>query len=103
MSILISFYESLSAISICNLPAPPLLCFFLVLHMPDFGFFILPFGVAGDGTRHLRMLYALLIKGMSAICLLCVASMSILIGALKIIDACTLVDFFCMGVCTRMH
>ena len=49
----VSFSDLLSDISIPKLVAPPLLSFFLVLRMPDFGFFILPFGVAGDGARYL--------------------------------------------------
>ena len=47
----VSFSDSLSDIYIPNLVAPPLLSFFLVLRMPAFGFFILNFGVAGDGAR----------------------------------------------------
>ena len=60
----VSFSESLSAISIPNLVAPPLLSFFLVLRMPDFGFFILPFGVAGNGARYFRMIFELFMNGM---------------------------------------
>ena len=47
----VSFSDSLSDISIPNLVAPLLLSFFLVLRMPAFGFFILPFGVSGDGDN----------------------------------------------------
>ena len=71
--------------------------------MPAFDFIILPFGVAGDGDRYLRMLSALLMNGMPVNWLLCSAYMSILMGALKMLDACTLADFVCMGVCKRMH
>ena len=78
-----SFSESLSAIYIPNLLALPLLCFYLVLRMPAFDFFIPTFGVAGDGARYLRMLSTLLMKGMSVNWLLCAASMSILMGAFK--------------------
>ena len=78
-----SFSESLSAISIPNLIAHPLLSFFLVLCMPAFGFFVLPFGVAGDGAIYLRMVSGLFINGMPVNWFLSAASMSILIGALK--------------------
>ena len=78
-----SFSQSLSAIFIPNLLALPLLSFFLVLHMPAFGFFILTFGVASYGARYLRMLSALLMNGTPVNWLLCAASMSILMGALK--------------------
>ena len=98
-----SFSESLSDISIPNLLAPPLLSFFLVLQMPAFGLFIMPFGVAGDGARYLRMFSMLLMNVISVNWLFCAASMSILVGALKMLDACTLVDFVRMGVRTRMH
>ena len=79
----VSFSESLSAISVPNLNAPLILSLFLVLHMPDFGFLILPFGVAGDGARYLRMVSALFMNGMPVNWLLSVASMRILMGALK--------------------
>ena len=59
----VSFSESLSAIFIPNLIAPPLLSFSLVLRMPAFGLFVLLFGVSGDGARYLRMLSALLMNG----------------------------------------
>ena len=97
------FSESLSAISIPNLIAPPLLSFFLVLRMPAFGFFILLFGVAGDRVRYLRMVSELFMNGTPVNWLLSAASMSILMGALKMLGACTLADFVCMGACTRMH
>ena len=51
--------------------------------MPAFGFFILSFGLSGDGLRYLRMLFALLMNGMPVHWLLSAASMSILIGSLK--------------------
>ena len=78
-----SFSESLSAISIPNLIDPPLLSFFLVLRMPAFVLFILPFGVAGDGVRYLRILSGLFMNGMPVNWLLSAASMIILMGALK--------------------
>ena len=71
--------------------------------MPAFGFFILPFGVAGDRARYLRMLSALLMKGMPVNWLLCAASMSILMVALKNALCMYFIDFVSMGVCTRMH
>ena len=79
----VSFSDSLSDISIPNLVAPPLLSFFLVLLMPDFGFFVMHFGVAGNGARYLRMEFELLMNGMPVNWLLSAASMSILMGALK--------------------
>ena len=77
-----SFSDSLSGISVPNLVALLLLSFFLVLHMPAFGFFILPFGVAGDGARYLRMKLGLLMNGMPVNWLLSAALMIILRGAL---------------------
>ena len=78
-----SFSESLSSISIPNLIVPPLMSFFLVLRMPDFGFFILPFGVAGDRARYLRMVSGLFMNGMPVNWLLSAALISILMGELK--------------------
>ena len=99
----VSFSESLSAICIPNLIALLLLSFFLVLRMPAFGFFILPFGVDGDGARYLQMKLGLLMNGIPVNWLLSAASMSILRGVLKNVCACILADFACTGVCTRMH
>ena len=79
----VSFSESLSAISIPNLIAPPFLRFFLVLRMPAFGFFVLPFLVAGDGARYLRMISELFMNVIPVNWLLSAALMSILMGALK--------------------
>ena len=59
-----SFSDSLSDISIPNLVSLLLLSLFLVLRMPDFGFFILPFGVAGNGARYLQIKLGLLMKVM---------------------------------------
>ena len=98
-----SFPDSLSDISIPKLVALPLQSFFLVLCMPAFGFFILPFGVAGNGARYLRMKLRLLMNGMPVIWLLSAASMSILRGSLKMIGACIFCDFACTEVFTRMH
>ena len=81
------FSESISAIYIPNLLAPQLLIFFLVLRMTAFGFFIFPFGVAGDGARYLRMLSEVFMNGISINWLLRAASMSILMGALKMLGA----------------
>ena len=98
-----SFSESLSAISITNLIAPPLLSFFLVMRMPAFDFFVLTFGVAGDGARYLRMVSRLFMNGMPVNWLLSAASMIIWMGVLKMLGACTLADFVCMGAYIRMH
>ena len=71
--------------------------------MPAFGFFIMPLGVAGDGSRYLQMASELFMNGMPVNWLLSAALMSILMGALKMLGACTLADFVCMGACIRMH
>ena len=55
----------------------------MVLRMPAFGFFILPFGVAGDGVRYLQILSGLFMNGMPVNWLLSAALMRILMGALK--------------------
>ena len=99
----VPFSESLYAIFVPNLIAPPHLSFFLVLRMPAFGFFILPFVVAGNGAIYLRMKLRLSMNGMPVNWLLIAALMSILRGALKMICACILADFACTGVCTRMN
>ena len=94
-NISVSFSDSLSDISITNLVAPPILSFFLVLRMPAFGFFILPFGVAGNGARYLRMRFGLLMHGMPINWLLSAASVRILRGALKN-DWCMYFSWLCL-------
>ena len=78
-----SFSDSLYDSSIPNLVDLLLLSFFLVLRMPAFGFFVLTFGVAGDGARYLRMKFGSLINGIPVNWLLSAASMRILRVALK--------------------
>ena len=79
----VSFSDSLSDIYIPNLVAPPLLSFFLVLRMPDFGFFIMTFGVAGDRARYFLIKFELLMNVMPINWLLSAALMSILMIALE--------------------
>ncbi len=71
------------------------LSFGLVLLTPARGFFILPFAVAGDGGKYFRIMFGSLRNGMFLSWSFCAALIMVVIGALKMPDACTLADCFC--------
>ena len=74
--------------------------FGLVLLTPARGFFILPFAVAGDGGKYFLIMFGLLRNGMPLSWSFCAASMMVVIGALKMLDACTLAGYVCTVECT---
>ena len=74
--------------------------FGLVLLTPARGFFIRPFAVAGDDGRYFCIMFGSLRNGIPLSWSFCAASMMVVIGALKMLDACILAGYVCTVECT---